>query len=104
MLPRVTAVRHVKGHRLALTFSDGTCGEVDLSDRILGRGGVFTLLENVTEFRRVRVDPEAGTVVWPNGVDFCPDVLYSEITGAPLPGADLATASASPTDGGRNTD
>jgi hypothetical protein len=33
----------------------------------------------------VKVDPEAGTIVWPNGVDLCPDVLYSEATGTPLP-------------------
>jgi len=29
----------------------------------------------------VAVDLEAGTLVWPNGVDFCPDVLYAEATG-----------------------
>ena len=32
-------------------------------------------------FRQVAVDYEAGTLVWPNGVDLCPDVLYAEATG-----------------------
>jgi hypothetical protein len=86
MFPRVTEVRHVRDYVLELTFSDGAKGEVDLKSRIVGQGGVFAPLEDPNEFRRVRVDPEAGTIVWPNGVDLCPDVLYSEITGAPLPG------------------
>jgi hypothetical protein len=27
-------------------------------------------------FRSVQVDPEAGTIVWPNGADMDPNVLY----------------------------
>jgi hypothetical protein len=50
----------------------------------LRRGGVFGPLENVEFFRQVQVDSEAGTIVWPNGVDFCPDVLYSLATGKPI--------------------
>jgi hypothetical protein len=29
-------------------------------------------------------------LVWPNEVDFCPDVLYSEATGTPLPELEMA--------------
>jgi hypothetical protein len=39
------------------------------------------------------VEPEAGTIAWPNGVDFCPDVLYSFATGRPV--NDLQTAGVS---------
>lgn len=81
MFPRVRAVRHVKDYVLELHFSDGTVAELDFRRRILGRGGVFTPLESVDFFAHVTVDLEAGTLVWPNGVDFCPDVLYSEATG-----------------------
>ena len=55
------------------------------------QGGIaFTCVQAVKPtpnpfFRRVEVDREANTLVWPNGVDFCPDVLYHEATGAPLP-------------------
>jgi hypothetical protein len=85
MFPRVRQVRHVKEYRLELSFSDGTKGEIDFKERIIGRGGVFAPLEDVEFFRRVQVDREAGTIVWPNEVDFCPDVLYSLVTGKPVP-------------------
>ncbi len=81
MLPRITEVRHLQGYSLELTFSDGTVAALDLSARIVGRGGVFTPLQDTRFFAQATVDHEAGTVVWPNGVDFCPDVLYAEATG-----------------------
>ena len=85
MFPRVTHVRHIRDYWLELTFADGTQAELNFADRIVGRGGVFLPLEDVQYFRRVRVDPEVGTLVWPNEVDFCPDVLYGEATGTPIP-------------------
>ena len=84
MFPRVKQVRHMGGHRLELTFNDGTTRELDFRERIAGRGGVFRQLEDVEFFKQVQVDPEAGTIVWPNGVDFCPDVMYSLATGRPI--------------------
>jgi hypothetical protein len=45
---------------------------------------VFAPLEEIDFFKQVQVDPEAGTLVWPNGVDLCPDVLYSLATGKPI--------------------
>lgn len=82
--PRVTSVRHIADYRLELAFSDGTAAEIDFRGRIVGRGGVFAPLEDVDVFRQVKVHPEAGTLVWPNGVDFCPDVLYADATGRPI--------------------
>lgn len=84
MFPRINEVRHLGEYRLEIHFSDSTVAELDFRPRIVGRGGVFTLLEDVEVFRQVTVDHEAGTLVWPNGVDFCPDVLYAEATGKPL--------------------
>ncbi len=85
IFPRIAAVRHIEGYRLELTFTTGEQAELDFTKRIVGRGGVFTPLQNIDFFKQVKVDSEVGTLVWPNEVDFCPDVLYSEATGTPLP-------------------
>jgi len=90
MLPRVEQVRYLGDYRLELTFTDGARGELDFKDRVVGRGGVFRPLEDTGFFSRVRVDPEAGTVVWPDGVDLCPDVLYSNVTGTAIHGVEAA--------------
>ena len=84
MFPRVNRVRHIWDYRLELSFRDGTTAELDFRQRVVGRGGVFRQLEDIEFFKQVQVDPEAGTIVWPNGVDFCPDVLYSLATGRPI--------------------
>jgi len=84
MFPRIIKAQHLHDYWLELTFSDGTQAELNFKDRIVGRGGVFVALEDVSFFGRVEVDTEIGTVVWPNEVDFCPDVLFSEATGQPI--------------------
>jgi hypothetical protein len=85
MFPRITQVQYIRDYILHLTFSSGEEAEIDLKSRIRGRGGVFSPLEDVHYFARVMVDPEVHTLVWPNGVDLDPDVLYCEATGTPLP-------------------
>lgn len=90
MFPRIAQVRHIEAYRLELTFKNGEKAELDFRHRVVGRGGIFALLEEIDYFKRVQVDPEIGTPVWPNGIDFCPDVLYSEATGTPLPEPDTA--------------
>ncbi|MEN6405703.1 MAG: DUF2442 domain-containing protein [Thermoguttaceae bacterium] len=77
----VVDVRVLDGYRVELTFSDDVRGVVDLANRIVGRGGLFKPLENPEFFRQVVVDHELGTLVWPNGMDFCPDMLYGWATG-----------------------
>ncbi len=43
--------------------------------------GVFAPLGDPAYFARVRVNPELGTITWPNGADWDPLVLYSLVTG-----------------------
>jgi hypothetical protein len=83
MLPRVSHAQVVGPYVLLLTFTDGSSGTVDLRNDIVDRGGVFRELEQPKNFAEVIVDPDAGTIRWPNGVDFDPDVLYCRATPQP---------------------
>lgn len=77
--------------RIRVRFNDGVEGAVDLS-HLRGKG-VFKAWDTPGVFDSVFVSPESGTVTWPGDIDLCPDVLYHEITGKPLPGqGDMAKA------------
>jgi hypothetical protein len=90
MFPRVLSVRHAGEYRLHLEFSDGVATDIDFTERIRGRLGLFAALQDLEFFRQVRLEEEAGTIVWPNGLDLCPDVLYSLATGRPIEVRDAA--------------
>ncbi|MCC6245074.1 MAG: DUF2442 domain-containing protein [Gemmatimonadaceae bacterium] len=67
---------------VALSFDDGVSGTVDLSTWIGGRGGVFAPLHDPAYFASVTLDEDAGTIVWPNGVDLDPRMLYDAVRGS----------------------
>jgi hypothetical protein len=93
MLKDIVAAEALPGCRLRLRFEDGVEGEVDIG-QLVRFEGVLAALRDPALFAQVRVDPEAGTVVWPNGADLDPDVLYAEVTGVPVAARlDPATAS-----------
>ncbi len=77
MLVHVTSVRALGGYRLRLAFTDGTVGDIDLADELWGV--VFEPLRDPALFRRVDVDPQLGTVVWPNGADLDPESLRGAV-------------------------
>ena len=78
----ITSVEVVGGYRLRLTFEDGTVGDVDFTTREWG--GVFAPLRDPAYFARVRVDPEAGTIAWPDGADMAPEPLLEEARRNPV--------------------
>jgi len=61
MIPHVLEVRPLEAYQLHLRFDDGSEGVVDLETRLTFRG-VFAALAEPSMFRRVSVDPEAGTI------------------------------------------
>lgn len=73
---RVVTVEHLGARRLRLTFSDGLVRELDLAPVLQGRG--FAPLREETQFRQVSVDPIAGTICWPVGIDLDPDILHGD--------------------------
>ncbi len=73
------SVEVVGDHCLRLRFEDGTEGEVDFTTR--SWGGIFQPLADPDYFKRVEVDPELGTIVWPNGADIAPEALYERAVG-----------------------
>jgi len=73
----VTAVEVIGDFRLRLTFQDGIVGDVGFSTGEWR--GVLEPLSDATYFARAQVDPEAGTIAWPNGVDLAPEPLYEEV-------------------------
>ena len=72
----VTGVRVLSRYILELTFDTGEVKVLDVEPLL--NGPIFAeLRRDYGLFRRVQVDDEAGTVVWPNGADLSPHTLYS---------------------------
>ena len=72
---RIQDVEVLEPFRVRLRFTNGAAREVDLT--VYLRGPVFEPIRNdPAVFRSVKVDPELGTIAWPNGADIDPDVLY----------------------------
>jgi hypothetical protein len=75
--PLLIEATPVDGYTVRVRFEDGTGGSVDLS-YLVDYGGVFEPLRDPEFFRRLRVDAEAGTIIWPNQADIAPESLYAQ--------------------------
>ena len=74
----VTQVEPRDGFRLLLRYSDGSAGEVDLSD--MAGNGVFRAWDDPDFFGRVHVAAH-GAIAWGHEIELCRDALYIELTG-----------------------
>ncbi len=78
---RIRAVAPLEDFRVRLEFTDDTTREIDLEPYL--RGTIFEPIRRDSHlFRSVKVDPRAGTIVWKNGADIDPDVLYKGLAPA----------------------
>lgn len=82
-VPVVVGVTTDDDYRLLLRFADGASGSVAVAGMVAFTG-VFESLKDYDYFVRVRVDDELGSIVWPNGADLDPVVLYAAATGLPV--------------------
>lgn len=75
---RPILARALPNYRLYLEFSDGTRGEVDLSD--LRGAGVFEAWDDSAFFEKVHIGPHRE-IKWSDEIELCPDSLYLKLTG-----------------------
>ena len=83
MLRDIVQVKVLDGCELHLRFEDGVEGRVDVAG-LVAFTGVFAPLRERGYFLKVRVNPDLGTICWPNGADLDPDVLYAAVSGQPI--------------------
>jgi hypothetical protein len=89
-LVRIQTAQHIDGYRVRFHFTDGTERIIDLEPFL--HGPVFEpLRRDPAVFQSFKIDPRAGTIVWPNGADIDPDVLYGGLKPAWTEVAEAAT-------------
>lgn len=71
---RVTRFSIVAPYTLVVAFADGTEQRIDFAPVL--HGPLFGPLRDLATFNAVRLDTEAGTLVWPNDADFDPATLH----------------------------
>ena len=74
MLPRIQQAIPLPGHRLKLKFNNQEERIFDCTAYL--DIGVFKKLNAESYFNQVKASD--GTACWPEGQDFCPDMLYLE--------------------------
>lgn len=71
----ITDVDVLHDHVVRLRFADGLEKSVDVGSYL--HGPAFAdIRHDPVAFASVAVDPDAGTILWPNGADLAPDVLH----------------------------
>ena len=72
---RVVSFEHIAPFTLHVVFDDETAQVIDF--RPVLEGELYGPLQNRSLFEQVQIDPEAHTLVWPNGADFDPATLHN---------------------------
>ena len=72
---RVISFQKIGPFTLNVQFEDGTSQTIDF--RPILEGELYGPLQDPTIFSQVHIDPEVHTLVWPNGADFDPAILYN---------------------------
>jgi hypothetical protein len=71
-------VRALPSYRIYIKYSDGTEGEVNLTD-LVGQG-IFEAWRDHSFFNRVHLGP-GRQIRWSDEIELCPDSVYMRLTG-----------------------
>ena len=77
----IIKVKVLEGFEVELEFANGDVKVVDL-ERYLNHPIFEPMKKDPDLFRAVYVNHAMGTIVWPNGADMCPDMLYEGLAPA----------------------
>lgn len=73
---KVKNVKHIQDYKLMILFSDDKEKIVDFENLMNQEGFYILPLRDIEFFKKVQMDRFNYSICWPNGADFCPDVLY----------------------------
>lgn len=71
---RVKSVKYVSEYKLKIQFTNGKIKVADLAGTLKNAKNLFIQLKDLEYFKQVECD--GYSICWPNGIDFCPDLLY----------------------------
>lgn len=72
---------YVGEYKIRLRYPNGIEGIVDFGGH--ERINMLQPWDDLSYFASFRINPETGTLEWPNGVDISPEYLYSKVSGVP---------------------
>lgn len=70
----VKSVEAIVPYKLKVAFDNNETKIIDMSGFLHRK--IYAPLQDWEFFKRVRVDADLDTIVWENGADICPNVLY----------------------------
>lgn len=71
----IKSFRKVAPYTLEIVFGNNNCKTINFLPML--NGEMYGSLKNADFFDKVILDPEVKTIVWPNGADFDPALLYN---------------------------
>lgn len=71
----IKSFRKVALYTLDIIFEDNRCKTINFLPVL--KGEMYGPLKNPEYFDKVKLDTEVHTIVWPNGADFDPALLYN---------------------------
>ena len=70
----IKSFRIIAPYTLEIVFEDNACKTINFLPVL--KGEMYSPLRDLNYFEKVQLDDEVKTIVWPNGADFDPALLY----------------------------